>query len=149
MGRLQSHRFGLITVDGEGEVKRLFPAMPLVQVIPEAEYKELIRGLPKRIRQRISEAFEDYKNNPVKGTQTITELAEGMVMQASSDAVKKGLVSNAAVKGSVATQLDALAAVKALTSARAAVGGVREYMSVERNLNHHWQKARRGRTNSM
>ena len=65
-----------------------------------------------------------------------------MVMQASSDA-KKGLVSNAAVKGSVATQLDALAAVKALTSARAAVGGVREYMSVERNLNHHWPKSKK------
>ena len=140
MERLQAHGFGLLTVDEEGVVKRSFPAVPLVQVIPEGEYRDLIPGLPRRIRQRISEAFEDYKNNPVKGAQTITELAEGMVMQACADAVKKGLVSNGNVKGSVAKQLDALAAAHALVNARPAVGGIREYMSVDRNLNHHWPK---------
>ena len=143
MGRLQSHGFGLVTVDEEGEVRRLFPAMPLVQVIPEAEYRELLRGLPKKIRQRISEAFEDYKNNPVKGAQTITELTEGMVIQACADAVKKGIVSNGAVSGTVARKLDALAAAQGLFDARAAVGGIREYMSVDRNLNHHWPRSKK------
>ena len=143
MGRLQAHGFGLVTVDGEGEVKRLFPAMPLVQVIPDAQYRELIRGLPKRIRQRISEAYEDYKNNPVKGAQTITELAEGMVIRAYADAVKKGIVNNSAVRGTVAQQLDALAAPQQLGNARAALGGIRDYMSIDRNSSHHWPKSKK------
>ena len=59
MKRLQDHGCGLITVDPNGRARRIFPATPLIQVIPRAEFKQEVQGLPRKIRQRVSEAFDE------------------------------------------------------------------------------------------
>ena len=58
---LQERGFGLVTVDPDGDAHVLFPAIPLVQVIPEASFKQQLKGLPKAIRQATCEAYEDYR----------------------------------------------------------------------------------------
>ena len=40
MKRLKAHGFGLVTVDQSGQADRLCPAIPLVQILPNAEFKE-------------------------------------------------------------------------------------------------------------
>ena len=60
MKRLQDHGFGLVTVDPNGLAHRIFSPIPLIQVIPQANFKQEIHGLPRKIRQRVSEAFDDY-----------------------------------------------------------------------------------------
>ena len=76
MKELKAHGFGLITVDDNGQATRLFAATPLVQVISRAEFKAEIQGLSKTIRQRLSEAFESYQNQPVNGMKSVTSLHE-------------------------------------------------------------------------
>ena len=138
--RLQKYGFGLITVDENGHATRWITAIPLVQVISEAEFKEKSDDLPKKIKQRVSEAFSDYNNNPVNGVQNITKVVEGLIIQAGRDAANKKYISNKELKKSIANLLDVLFGVKALHNARAAIGGVRDYISEVRNSSHHWPK---------
>ena len=138
--RLQSHGFGLITVDGDGLAHMQFSARPLVQVIPKAEFKLEIDGLSQRIRQRIGETFEDYNNKPVNGVKSLTEIVEGMVMQAGKDAVQKGYLSNTALGSTTASTLQALRSADECNNANSAIGGVEGHHSMYRNLNHHWPK---------
>lgn len=136
--RLQAHGFGLITVDSSGEAHREFSARPLVQVIPQAEYKAEIKGLPKKIRQKIGESFEDYNGMPVNGVKSLTEMMEGLVVQAGAEAVRKGYLTQSQLGNGVADTLDALHSATEFKSARAAIGGVRSHIQQYRNLSHHW-----------
>lgn len=138
MKRLQSHGFGLITVNQQGQPHREFSASPLVQVIPKAEYKVEIEGLPKKIRQRIGEAYEDYNAKPVNGVKSLTEVLEGFVTQAGKDAVREKYLNKSDLGSGVADTLDALHGAKKCKSARAAIGGVRSHVKEYRNPKHHW-----------
>ena len=138
MKRLQAHGFGLITVNQEGQAHREFSASPLVQVIPKAEYKAEIEGLPKIIRQRIGEAYDDYNAKPVNGVKSLTEVLEGLVTQAGKDAVRKKYLSKSGLGSGLANNLDALHDTKECENARAAIGGVRSHVQLYRNLSHHW-----------
>lgn len=136
--RLQAHGFGLVTVDPEGEGHVLFPAIPLVQVIPGAEFKQHLSGLPKNIRQSASEAFEDYRAKPVNGVKTLSELVEGMIKKAGQDSVARGGITSEESEMALADVLDALYAM--YPSSRAAIGGARKFVKECRNLTHHWPK---------
>lgn len=138
MRRLEAHGFGLITVNQKGEAHREFSASVLVQVIPKAEYKSEINGLPKKIRQRIGEAYEDYNVKPVNGVKSLTEVLEGIVTQAGKDVVRKNYLKKAELGNSVANALDALHDTKQCKNARAAIGGVRSHVQEYRNPKHHW-----------
>lgn len=138
MKRLQAHGFGLITVNHEGQARREFSAIPLVQVIPKAEYKAEIEGLPKKTKQRIGEAYEDYNAKPVNGVKSLTEVIEGLVTQAGKGAVQKKYLSKSVLGSDVADILDALHDTKECKNARAAIGGVRSHVKEYRNPKHHW-----------
>ena len=140
MKELQNHGFGLVTVDQYGQANRLFSAMPLVQVISNAEFKDLLKGLPLKIRQRVSEAFDDYLSQPVNGVKTLTEIIEGLVKRAGSDAVKKNHVSKNKLGNGTANILDALYETDKFNKIRAEIGGVRGHIKTYRNISHHWPK---------
>jgi len=140
--RLQAHGFGLVTVDHSGQASRMFPAVPLAQVIPRTEFKEKIRSLPRKIRQRVSEAFDDYQNQPVNGVKAISEILEGLVEQAGKDAVKKSNISRNRLGNRVAEVLDAFYTIGQFATIRAEIGGVRRYIKEYRNMSHHWPKNR-------
>ncbi|MDE0190504.1 MAG: hypothetical protein OXQ90_04040 [Gammaproteobacteria bacterium] len=136
--RLQSRGFGLVTVDELGDATILFPAIPLIQWISDGEFKQRVAGLPKGIRQRASEAFVDYRSNPVNGVKSLSELLEGMVTKAAADAstptstnTTKGSthVPTAVLLGNLHTQLP---------KAQAAIGAARAFINYYRNLSQHW-----------
>jgi hypothetical protein len=141
--KLEEHGYGLIAVDGAGVARRKFTAVPLVQVISQAEYKTLIDTFPPKIRQRVAQAYEDYKGKPSVGVVTLTETVEGLAKQAAKDAAAKGWITKGQAEGNIASALDAMYAVPQLQNARAAIGGVRAYIAKYRNLSHHWPKNRK------
>ena len=138
--RLQAHGFGLLTVNQENEAVRIFSATPLVQVISRSEFSDTTKGLPAKIRQSVSEAFEDYEHRPVSGVKSLSETIEGLVQKAGTDAVKKGYISRNKLGNGLAEVLDALHDITQLNGIRPEIGGVRSYVSVYRNLSHHWPK---------
>ena len=140
MNRLQDHGFGLVTIDPNGLAHRIFHATPLIQVISQADFKQEIHGLNGKIRQRVSEAFDDYRNNPVNGVKFLSEVIEGLVKQAGNDAVRKAYLSKNKLGDGVAEALDALHQASQCMDARAGIGGVRSYISEYRNLVHHWPR---------
>ena len=140
---LQDQGFGLITVDPNGHARSMFSAIPLIQVISQADFKKEIHGLSHKIRQRVSEAFDDYCNKPVNGVKSLSEVIEGLVTQAGNDVVRKGCLSKKQLGSGVAEALDALYNVQQYKNIRAAIGGARSHISVYRNLSHHWPKNKR------
>ena len=138
--RLEADGYGLVTVDADGNANRVISAIPLIHIIPSSEFKQEIKGLPKKLRQRISEAFEDYCSKPVNGVKSLSEVIEGMVEQAGKDAVKKQYLQQKNVGGSIADLLDALHNLPQCNNVRAQIGGVRSFVAEYRNLSHHWPK---------
>lgn len=138
VSRLKADGYGLITVNGDGDAQRIITAIPLIQIIAAPEFKQEIQGLPKKLRQRISEAFEDYCSKPVNGVKSLSEVVEGLIEQAGRDAVRKQYLQKKQVAGSIADVLDALYDCPRCNNVRAQIGGVRSYVSEYRNLSHHW-----------
>lgn len=140
--RLREDGFGLITVNSDGHANREFSAIPLVQIIFPLEFKNATKGLPSNFRRRLSEAFEDYANKPVNGVKFLTEIVEGMVMRAGKDAVRNNFLSKGQLGNTTASALVALHDVPNCRNAQVAIGGVRNYHSMYRNLSHHWPKSK-------
>ena len=140
--RLKSQGFGLVTVDAHGNADRLFPAIPIIQVIPEDAFKDQLKGLPRSIRQRASEAFEEYRGNPVGGVKSLSEVVEGMINKAGKDSASaRGGISKSDSQKSTAGILEALH--EKHRNARAAIGGARSFNTYCRNLAHHWPRTKR------
>ena len=135
---LKSHGFGLVTVGQNRVAEVVFPAIPIVQVITEAEFKQRTGNLPKGIRQPVSEAFQDYVAKPVNGVKTLSEIVEGMVTKAGRDSAKKGCISNKDSGKALADVLDAL--YQKHPQARADIGRARGFIKECRNLSHHWPR---------
>ena len=138
--RLEEDGFGLITVDASGTAKRHVSAIPLIQIIPASEIKKELTELTPKIRQRVSEAFEDYCNKPVNGVRSLSEIVEALVEQAGRDAVRKQYIANSAHRHGPADTLDALYQSNHCHNIRAQIGGIRSYIAEYRNLSHHWPK---------
>ena len=138
--RLEADGYGLITVDVDGNATRVVGTIPLIQIISAAEFKQELTGLPKKLRQRISEAFEDYCAKPVNGVKSLSEVIEGMVEQSGKDGVRKKYLQKKDVSGSIADLLDALYDSPQYNNVRAQIGGVRSFIAEYRNLSHHWPR---------
>ena len=137
---LELNGFGLITVDSNKQVELVFRAIPLIQIIPKSEFNSEIRGLSIIIRQRVSEAFVDYNDNPVNGVKSLTEILEGVVTSAWKQCLKKGYLENRRRNFDVATNLDTLYNNDRFQNIRGPIGGVRGYYGQYRHLSHHWPK---------
>lgn len=132
---LKAHGFGLVTVDPQGDAEVHFPAIPLVQTIAEPDFKQQVKGLPQGMRQRASEAFEDYLAKPVNGIKTLSEMVEGMIRKAGKDSAARGGISRANSRRAPADVLDALH--DEYPQARAAIGGARMFIRECRNPSVH------------
>ena len=141
--RLRSHGFGLITVNSDWHANREFTAIPLVQIISKREFENEIAGLRSIVRQRLCEAYDDYTTKPVNGVKFLTEIVEGMVISAGKNAINKGYLQNSILKKGTAFILDEMYKAPGCSNARAAIGGVINYNSQIRNLNHHWPKSKK------
>ncbi|MYD86065.1 MAG: hypothetical protein F4Y14_07710 [Acidobacteria bacterium] len=142
LNRLKQLGFGLVTVDPSGKPTVLFAGVPLVQVISEDEFKHQISGLPRGIRQRARECFDDYRSKPLNGVKSLSELLEGMIRKAGRDAVARLVITTGESKAPLAQLLDRLH--EHFTSARAAIGGARKYIKECRNPAHHWSPTKKG-----
>ena len=133
--QLKALGFGLVTVDGQGHAEIDFPATPIVQLISDAEFRQQTKGLPKGIRQPVSEAFEHYRGTPVNGVKTLSEMVEALITKAGKDSASRNGISAKDSNGSLAVVLDALH--QQYPQARAAIGGARKFNNECRNLVHH------------
>ena len=139
--RLKAHGFGLVTVDANGDAEVEFLAIPIVQAISDAEFKQQTKGLPKSIRQPASEAFEDYLTKPINGVKTLSEIIEGMIRKAGRESATRGHISRADSRKPPADVLDALHGK--YDRARAAIGGARKFIRECRNPAHHPPRTKR------
>ena len=139
--RLMNDGFGLLTVASDGTVQKRSASIPLIQQISEIEFQSEIKPLPKAIRVRLVEAFELYKQNAPAGTAAVAELMEGLVIKAGRDAVRNKWISKSEGTSNPAKILNALLADQAhFTNAIAAIGAAQAYISMYRNVNHHFPK---------
>jgi hypothetical protein len=139
---LQSHGYGLITVNKHGTTMQRFACIPLIQHIPEQEFRAEIEELPKQLRLRARDAFNRYRTDPVSGLQDLSEMMEGLIYSAAKRAATKGWITQGMVKSSSADILDALATTKECKPAAASLGGVRAFVKQYRNASHHFPKSK-------
>jgi len=137
---LQAHGYGLITVNRDHHSTRRFSCIPLIQHIPESEFKNEIDGLPKKLRVRTRDAFDKYRNNAVSGLQDLSEIVEGLIYSAAKGAVKEGWATKSLLTKGTADVLDHLATIKECKPAGASIGGVRGFVKQYRNPSHHFPK---------
>lgn len=139
--RLIADGYGLITVASDGTALKRTSCIPLLQQITEEEFEAEIRGLPKKLRARLAEAFDRYKHNAPSGTTDVAEVFEGLVLRAGRDSVKKAWISVGEAKpGSPAKTLAAMGQVTNLKNAAAAIGAAQAFISMYRNVSHHFPK---------
>lgn len=138
---LFKHGFGLLTVDDEGNCVEQRGCIPVMQRISDEQFKAELGGLPATLKRRLGDAFDLYGKNAPAGVAQMSEIIEGLVLQAGRDAVKKGWISNGnAQPGKLAATLDAMIACQQLKDAAAALGGARSHISQYRNTSHHFPK---------
>jgi hypothetical protein len=140
---LQAHGYGLITVDRNQHPTRRFSCIPLIQHIPDDEFKNELDGLPKRLRARIRDAFDKYHNNAVSGLQDLSEAIEGLIHSAAKGAVRKGWAPKGLLGKTTAEILDDFAALRECKAARAAIGAMRGFVKQYRNPSHHYPKSKK------
>lgn len=140
--RLEADGFGLIAVDSTGKASRRISAIPLIQKISQSVIRDELKNLTPKLRKRVSESFaDDYCSKPVNGVRSLTEIVEGLVTQAGIEAVRKGYIVDEDIGHGIANTLDALYDASQCKNIRPHLGGVRNYISVYRNLSHHWPKS--------
>jgi len=138
---LMADGYGLLTVAADGSVQKRSGCIPLIQQITEKEFAGEIADLPLRLRRRLSESFERYQSSAPSGTADVAEVMEGLVLRAGRDAVKKGWIASIAAKpGKPADTLTAMQASPQCKTHAAALGAAQGYISMYRNLSHHFPK---------
>jgi hypothetical protein len=139
--RLMNDGYGLLTVDAEGNVQRRSPTIPLLQQINDVEFHADIKSLPQKLRTRLAESFDRYNHNAPSGAADIAEVMEGLILKAGREAAKKKWIAAADAKpGSPAATLAAMQKAPQCNSVLAAIGAAQAYISMYRNLNHHFPK---------
>ena len=140
---LARHGFGLFTVDAAGNVTAKFAAIPIAQHIAESQFKADLEGLPPVHKRRAKECFDLYKHNAPAGVANLAELLEALVMRAARDAAKKGWITNAQAKDTLANVLVSLQGAAQFKSADTVLGAVRMYVQRYRNPAHHAPRNRK------
>jgi hypothetical protein len=137
--RLRAHGYGLITIDDKKHVTKQHSCIPLIQFIPESDFKQEIDGLPKSWRVRFKDSYDRYLVDPVSGVQHVSEVLEGLVLSAAKATARKKWTGELASKP-LADILDALGDAPQCKQAKAAIGGLRNYVKQYRNPSHHYPK---------
>jgi hypothetical protein len=139
---LMNDGYGLLTVDQQGNVQKRSGCIPLLQQINDGEFVSEIKKMPRKMRTRLAEAFERYKNNAPSGSADIAEVMEGLILKAGREAANKGWIPASQAKpGAPAATLTAMQnSAQFQSSAAAAVGAAQAYISMYRNVNHHFPK---------
>lgn len=137
---LARHGFGLFTVNSDGEVVKKFSAIPIAQHINETDYNADVKGLPAKVKREVKACFETYQGNSPAGVASVSELVEGMVMKAAKDAARKGWITKAEAKQSLANVLLRFKTVPQLGTAEIKLGGAGAFVSRYRNTAHHFPK---------
>jgi hypothetical protein len=131
----------LLTVSADGHVQSRATCIPIIQQITKAEFASDIRGLPMNIRTKLAQAFNTYNHNAPQGAAEVAEIFEGVVLRAGRDAVKKGWIAKSDAKpGNPAKTLQALSGNAHCASAVAAIGAAQAFISMYRNVSHHFPK---------
>lgn len=139
--RLMNDGYGLLTVDAEGNVQKRSSTIPLLQQINDEEFHSELKGLPQKLRTRLAESFDRYKHNAPSGSADIAEVMEGLILKAGREAAKKKwILASEAKPGAPAATLAAMQKSPQCQSILAAIGGAQSYISMYRNLNHHFPK---------
>ena len=134
------HGFGLFTVDAAGNVTCKFHAIPIAQHIPESQFRADIDGLPALHKRRARECFDLFKHNAPAGVANLAEQLEGLIMRAAKDAAKKGWITKAQSKGTLASVLIALQSANQFNNADTVISAARMFVSRYRNVAHHVPK---------
>lgn len=133
--------YGLLTVSADGTVQKRAGTIPIVQQIGDQEFKVELTELPPTLRRRLAESFDVYNHNAASGVADISEVVEGLVLRAGRDAAKKKFIAAGDVRpGAPAATLAALLACSQGKNAAAAIGGAQSYISMYRNVAHHFPK---------
>lgn len=139
--RLMNDGYGLLTVDADGNVQRRSATIPLLQQINDEEFQLEIKHLPQKLRTRLAESFDRYKHNAPSGAADIAEVMEGLILKAGREAAKKKwILASEAKPGAPAATLAAMQKSDQCKSILAAIGAAQAYISMYRNLNHHFPK---------
>lgn len=139
--RLMNDGYGLLTVDAIGNVQKRSACIPLLQQIMDEEFNREIKGLPQKIRTRLAESFDRYKHSAPSGSTDIAEIMEGLILKAGREAAQKTWIDSGDAKpGQSAKTLLAMQNSAQFQSVAAAVGAAQAYISMYRNLNHHFPK---------
>jgi len=138
---LFKHGFGLLTVDADSVCLEQRGCIPLMQRISEDQFKSELAGIPTSLKRRMSDAFDLYGKNAPAGVTQLSEIIEGLILQAGRDAAKKTWISNnQAQPGKPAVTLDAFIASQQMKDTAAVAGGVRSHIAQYRNTSHHFPK---------
>jgi len=137
---LALHGFGLFTVDASGNVTAKFPAIPIAQHIPESQFKDDVEGLPALHKRKARECFDLYRHNAPAGVANLAEQVEGLIVRAGRDAAKKGWITAAQSKDSLANLLVSLQGAAQFKNADTVLSAARMYVQRYRNVAHHVPK---------
>lgn len=140
---LQSHGFGLLTVDSVGSVTKRFGGAPLVQHIPEDDFRKEVKDLPQSIVRDLIEAFELYNNKPTAGLAQVGEIVEAATNCAKKAVIKKGWTTEPTMGNSLANCLNCMLNLTQLDNAKAGIGRMRSFVSEYRNTAHHAPKSQK------
>lgn len=141
--RLRDHGFGLLTIDSEGRVTKQFGGQPLIQYIPEDDFKRETKGLPVSIARELREAFDVYKSKPSAGLANVGETVEAATNCAKKAILKKGWATEADMKTSLAAHLNCMLSLAQLNNAKAGIGRMRSFVNEYRNPSHHAPKSQK------
>ena len=133
--------YGLLTVAADGSVQKRASCIPLIQRITQKEFAAEIAELPPRLRRRLAESFDRYQHSAPSGTADVAEVIEGMVLKAGRESARKKWINKSDARpGAPADTLAAMQKVPQCKNALAAIGAAQGYISMYRNLNHHFPK---------
>lgn len=133
--------YGLLTVATDGSVLRRASSIPLIQRITTKEFNAELTGLPSKLKRRLAESFDRYQHNAPSGNADVAEVMEGLVLKAGRDSVrKKWITKSDARPGAPADTLLAMLKVPQCKNAAAAIGAAQGYISMYRNMSHHFPK---------
>lgn len=135
--------FGLISVDSHGEAEFKFKAIPLIQSISEADFRDRITSFTPAQKSEFRRCFDVYKADPISGLAGISNLAEAFVKKMANDAKKQGWLTAAQVKGPTHAVCTNMHRCNQLSSARSVIGGAQGYLSKYRNPAHHRGNSKR------
>ena len=130
--------FGVLAVDEDGLCDWFSKPVPLVQVIPEAEFSNYVKEYTPKMKRAAKAAYDEYNDSPDTGVTRITELVEGMINKAAKDALKLGIISKKEEKDSLANKVDHLQKANGLEPAKAALMGAASFIKKFRNPSHHY-----------